>query len=225
MMSLQLAQQNSSGTDFSGDGRSGNRAGGGSRSDCPQMNPSLTALMTISNSGTTVAERPTFWFYVPYSPEQVPVGEFVLQDENRKDIYRIPFTLPDTPGFISFKIPSNRSPLDIGKQYRWYFNLYCDRQQSSSPIFVQGWVQRIALTPEIERQLKAAKPREDEVYAANRIWFDAIAHLADLRRTNPTDAALDRGWINLLSAKGVDLALPNQTPIVGGVTLSPLSEP
>ncbi len=219
LMPLQLAQQDSSDTDFSGDGRSGNRAGGGSRSDCPLINPSLTALMPLSNSGTTVAERPTFWFYVPYSPEQAPVGEFVLQDENRKDLYRIPFTLPDTPGFVSFKVPSNQNPLEIGKEYRWYFNLYCDRHQSSSPIFVQGWVKRIAFTPALEHQLKAAKPREDEVYTANQIWFDAIAHLANLRLTNPTDAALDRGWSKLLGAKGVDLEVPNQAPIVGGVML------
>lgn len=219
-----VAQQNSSDTDFSSDGRSGNRGGGGSRSDCPRIEPPLTALMPVSNGGTTVAERPTFWFYVPYSPEQAPVGEFVLQDEARNDIYRIPFTLPNTPGFVSFKIPSTQTPLAIGKWYRWYFKVYCDRNPSSSPIFVQGWVQRITLTPALENQLKVSESRKDKVYATNRIWFDALDHLANLRLTNSTDAALERDWSKLLGAKGVDLKLPSQVPIVGSVTLSPLSE-
>lgn len=214
---LQFAQQDDSNIDFSGEGRSGNREGGaGRRGNCPVTEFPLTALMPISNWGTTVAEHPTFWFYVPYTSEQAPIGEFVLQDkEGREDIYRVPFTLPQTPGFVSFSVPPTKDSLEVGKSYRWYFNLYCDRYRSTSPAFVQGWVQREALTPALDEQLKAAKLRQDKVYVANRIWFDAIAHLANLRLSNSTDASLNRDWNKLLGAKGVDLKLPNQAAMVG----------
>lgn len=63
--------------DFSGEGRPGKRKGGGSRGGCPFVNPNstdnqkspLTAFIPITNSGKTIAKRPTFLFYVPYSSQ------------------------------------------------------------------------------------------------------------------------------------------------------------
>lgn len=214
---LPLSNQKS--PDFSGDGRPGRRAGGGSRSPCPERKPPLTALMPMSNMGKTVAERPTFWFYVPYSPQSTPAGEFVLQEENGDEVYRASFTLPKTPGFVSFNIPPTVAPLEIDKSYHWYFKLYCEPQMISAPVFVEGWVQRIELTPELERQLQAAKARENVVYAANGIWYDALDRLAQLRLTNPSSSRND-DWAKLLSSRGVGLELLSRAPIVGRVVLS-----
>lgn len=200
--------------DFSGAGRPGRQTSGESRSNCPATNTPLTALMPVSNWGTTTAEHPTFWFYVPYTPQQASIGEFVLQNELRQDIARIPFTLPKTPGFMSFALPASQTPLTVDKWYRWYFKLYCDRQKSSSPIFVQGWVQRIALTPDLEEQLQQSN-RKDLVYRDRQIWYDAIAHLANLRLANPSDPKLVEDWNRLLKAKGVELNLPNSTLLSG----------
>lgn len=202
--------QNTTEPDFSGAGRPGRQTSGESRSNCPATDTRLTALMPVSNWGTTTAARPTFWFYVPYTPQQAPVGEFVLQNESRQDVARIPFILPNTPGFMSFALPSSQAPLTVDKWYRWYFKLYCDRQKSSSPIFVQGWVQRITLNPELEERLEKSN-RKDLVYRDRQIWYDAIAHLANLRLANPSDLKLEEDWNRLLKAKGVELNLPNST--------------
>lgn len=204
--------------DFSGDGRPGRRAGGGSRSPCPSIAPPLTALMPATNWGKTVAERPTFWFYVPYSSQQAPAGEFVLQSEQGNDIYRIPFTLPETPGFVNFSTPHSAAPLEINKSYRWYFKLYCEPQKASAPVFVDGWVQRVQLTPTLESQLRSTT-QDYAVYAANGIWYDAIAHLAELRVTNPANARLDQEWASLLGAKGVGLEQFSKVPMVGSAIL------
>lgn len=203
--------------DFSGYGRPGRRAGGGSRSPCPPIDPPVTALMPATNWGKTVASHPTFWFYVPYSPQEAPAGEFVLQEEKGKDVYRIPFTLPKTPGFVSFSTPSTAAPLEVDKSYHWYFKLYCDAQKSSTPIFVEGWVQRVALTPELESQLKAAKQQEYVVYAANGIWYDALDHLAQMRLTNPANARFAQEWASLLGVKGVGLEQFSKMPMVGSI--------
>lgn len=229
LIRLPLAQHNSntSAPDFAGDGRSGQRKSGGSRGGCPailESESSLTALIPISNWGTTVAERPTFWFYVPYTPKQAVIGQFLLQDEEYNNIFRANFNLPKTPGFVSFTVPETQSPLEMNKWYRWNFKLYCDPSKFDSPPYTFGWIKRIALTPDLERQLKAAKQRKDKVYAIERIWFDALDHLANLRLANSTDAALTRDWHQLLGAKGVDLKLPNQAPMSGSVTLNPVIE-
>lgn len=205
--------------DFSGYGRPGRRTGGGSRSLCPSIDPPLTALIPETNLGKTVAERPSFLFYIPYSPQQAPDGEFVLQSEQGDDIYRTDVTLPQTPGIVSISIPSTVKPLEISQSYRWYFKLYCESQQASTPIFVEGWVQRVALTPTLKSQLLAAKARDYAVYAANGIWYDALTHLAQLRHTNRANPQLDLEWIDLLNAKGVGLEQFWQQPIVGSAVL------
>ncbi|MDV2997283.1 MAG: hypothetical protein N4J56_006988 [Chroococcidiopsis sp. SAG 2025] len=203
--------------DFSGYGRPGRRTGGGSRSPCSPIDPPLTALIPETNWGNTVAERPSFWFYVPYSPQQAQSGEFVLQTERGEDVYRVPITLPQTPGVVSLSIPSTEKPLEIDRWYRWYFKLYCT-QQVSAPIFVEGWVRRVALTPTLKNQLLSAKARDYNVYAANGIWYDAIAYLAQLR-LNSASAQLDYEWADLLNAKGVGLEQLQQQPIVGNAVL------
>lgn len=124
--------------DFTADGRSGNRAGGASRGDCPEVQTPLTALIPTSNSGTTVAPRPTFWFYVPYSPQEATSGEFVLLDRQWNVISQIPFRLTETSGLIGITIPTTEPELEINKEYRWSFKLFCEGEEtsSSSPIFV-----------------------------------------------------------------------------------------
>lgn len=218
--------------DFSSDGRPGNRDGAGSRGNCDEENQGtvsdvtllVTAIMPISRSGKTVSERPTFWFYVPDSPQEVSSGEFVVQDEARNDVYRTAFRLPKTPGFVSISLQSSKVPLESNKWYRWYFKLFCSSKKLSVPIMVRGWVQRIPFTPALRSQLDAAKPREDIVYTRNLIWYDAIDHLAELRLNNPSSSTLNEAWKNLLGAKGVGLEGLSQKPVVGAVISSPSTE-
>lgn len=207
--------------DFSSYGRPGNRAGGGSRSPCSSTSIPLTALTPVTNWGKTVSPTPTFWFYVPYSPDEAHSGEFVLQDEKYNDVYRTRFTLPPTPGFVSLTIPSTQATLETDKWYFWSFKLYCGEKPSSTPIFVEGWVQRVALTPELETQLKAAT-RDYAVYSANGIWYDAVASLAALRLANTQNVLLDGEWAQLLRSRGVDLNQLTQEPIIGEVRLLPI---
>ncbi|HAX80575.1 MAG TPA: hypothetical protein DCY88_33255 [Cyanobacteria bacterium UBA11372] len=217
---LQTKQTAQEKPDFSGDGRSGRRTGGGSRSPCISKEPPLTALSPINNSGKTVLEHPTFWFYVPYSAQEAPQGEFVLQEEGGKDIYRIGFTLPGKPGFVSVSIPPTQPVLEINKWYRWYFKIYCEPQQSSAPNFVEGWVQRVELTKALQSQLQQATPRKYAAYAANLIWYDAIDDLAKLRLVQPSNTTLDNDWDNLLKSREIDLQGISREPIVGSVILS-----
>ncbi|MCU0537778.1 MAG: DUF928 domain-containing protein [Hydrococcus sp. Prado102] len=198
--------------DFSSTGRPGRQTSGESRGNCPATKLPLTALMPTSHWGKTAIERPTFWFYVPYSPQEAPIGEFVLQDVERNDIARMPFILPQTPGFASVTLPDERTPLEIEKWYRWYFKVYCDRQRSSSPIFTQGWVQRIALSSELKEQMY-----KDIIYTADRVWYDAIADLANRRLAQPSNAQIVADWNRLLKAKGVEIELPSSEAIAGNV--------
>lgn len=210
----------------------GRRRGGASRDGCTAMNTPVTALVpgeetagkfegetsseitSTSFLALTVAEYPTFWFYVPELHTTARSGEFVLQNEARVDIYRTPVPIPQ-PGIISINLPQMpQYSLKKDVKYHWYFKVYCAAtQKTSAYFFVDGWVQRVALTHELEIQLKAAAPGKYRAYIANNIWYDALTNLADLRRTNSQNSTLAEDWADLLKSIGLqDIATE---PIVG----------
>lgn len=158
--------------------------------------------------GLTVAEYPTFWFYVPDLGTSIGSIEFVLQDQAGNEVYQTPVTLPERPGVVSLRLPSTTAPLEVGKMYHWYFKIYDNPQNPSDPIapvFVEGWVQRVILSPTFESQLAAATPQQrSALYAANGIWYDTLTSLAELRLTNPGDAALTADWTDLLQSVGLN---------------------
>ncbi len=189
-----------------GTGQPGRRTDGAGRpADCKQINKPLTALVPVYKEsaiamGTTTAEHPTFWFYVPYSSPSA-YGEFVLQDETDQTIYQInPIKLSLAPGIVRFSPPPTSAPLEFGKRYRWYFSIYCqkDHQIYAS---VEGDVQRKQVEPAFDTRLSNGTLQDQVVlYASNGIWYDALTISAELYRTNATNSS----WANLLRSVGLE---------------------
>lgn len=163
----------------------------------------LTALVPVySNSelvfGTTIREHPSFLFYIPYSSDFAS-GEFVLEDEaGDQTIYKT--SLSGTPGIVNLRLPSKAAPLEIGKQYRWYLNIYCQKDKQIIAN-VEGYVKREQLKPALKTQLEKATPSQQvNLYAANGIWYEALSAASELRRTNSQDTS----WTALLKAVGLN---------------------
>jgi hypothetical protein len=175
---------------------SGRRAGMGSRDNCPVVATALTALVPLREEqgeskqtntssagiveGLTTSERPTFWFYMPYTQNSKASAEFSLQDSTGNDVYKGAVSLPTNSGVISISLPSNTS-LQVGKIYRWYLKVRCDRQRTAS-------------VP----QEKVA------IYAEEGIWFDSLNMLAQLYLSNPKDASVAADWQSLLRSVNLD---------------------
>ncbi|MGJ5676549.1 MAG: DUF928 domain-containing protein [Nostochopsis sp.] len=197
-------------------GRPNKRVGTGSRGNCSSLDLLTTALIPEKNVGLTIDEHPSFWFFVAYKPEERPTGEFVLQNEANATIYQTNFTLPDTPGVMRLTLPS-KVALEVNKDYQWYFKLYCSRQELTNPIFVRGWVQRIAIQPTLKGLLKSATTPQQRIaiFAENGIWYSALSELAQLRLYEPKNHIFAHNWTNLLQDVGLkNIALQ---PIVGEV--------
>lgn len=192
-------------------GRPGRRSDAGSRG-CGDGEPTsaaeskpLLALVPTQKAarativfGKTAAERPTFWFYVPYRSSST--ATFVLQDQDGKSVYQSSVTLPKTAGILSLALPATVAPLEAGLPYHWFFKLYC-RPNSPPESFVDGLVQRELLPSDLTQKLKTATlPQQVKLYAANGFWFDALATAAELRHTNLQDSA----WAELLQAIGLE---------------------
>lgn len=150
----------------------------------------------------TASDRPNFGFYVPYALNSNYPIEFVLQDEFNNTLYQNSLTLSKTvPGVMQVKLPNQVAPLEIGKKYHWYFLVYC---HADDPVYVEGWIERVAVNPNLRTKLEKATPREKAaLYAANGIWYDALTNLARLRQMHPNDVALKADWESLLDSVGL----------------------
>lgn len=161
-----------------------------------------SAIVATNVWGSTVKEHPTFLFYVPYT--HPATGEFVLQSEDN-DIYRSPIALPKEPGIIRLQLPPESAPLAVDKMYHWYFKVRCS-QNMASPVFVEGWIQRVNLNSTVSDRLANTTSLHEQVvlYAENGIWYDTVATLAQIRLQNLEDAASSADWQNLLET--IDLS-------------------
>lgn len=177
----------------------------------------LTALVP-TNSLLTTALSPKLFFYIPRTPKtSVKALEFVLLDANQQLVYKQTFKVNNESGVFKLPLPmdSNKSMLQVGQEYRWFFSAICDSTHRSRDLVTTGWLQRITPNEKLTMELnKAASLRERAaIYAASGIWQDSLDTLAELRFMLPNDAVLVRDWKNLLDS--VNLGEISQEPLVG----------
>ncbi len=98
-------------------GAPGRRTDAASRSGCPVLSQPVTALVPPTNIGLTLAERPTFWFNIPYQPNSNSLRKFQLLDEEETVVYEKNFPAVETPGIVNINLPNSLPALQIGKKY------------------------------------------------------------------------------------------------------------
>lgn len=186
-------------------GTDGNRQGSSSRTGCPEVPQPLTALIPETNLGLTAADRPTFLFYVPYSPEPPREVELVLLDEAENEIFNQKITPSEIPGIISISLPETAADLEIGKTYRWQFSYICNPRIRAEDDYVEGAIARVAMDDELSRQLEAVNtPLERaELYAKAGLWYETLAELAQLRQIQPQNPETLAEWQELLDSVGL----------------------
>lgn len=198
--------------DFSGTGRPGQQTAGESRGSCLSNHQPIAAMLPASNSGKTVLSHPNFWVYFPASVDRQREIEFTIQDESRNDVWRSRSAVNSQTGYQSFSLPATEAPLQVGQWYRWYVKVYCGDRVASAQ-YVQGWINRVPLSPQLDRQLKQNPHKSHLTYGNNNIWYDAIDRLLRLYQRHPQNITLEKDWQNLIRAKGVRL---EGLPSIGG---------
>lgn len=159
--------------------------------------------------GQTVAERPQFWFVLPRKLTKKDAVTFVLEKPG-KEIYKTTLKSEIPKGIISFTIPKQIPPLQIGKTYSWSLSLSCDFETlEDKPGEVQGTIQRVAISTQLKNQLAGAKTPVEQAnaYAKNGIWFDTLTTIAvNMRGQKPKDVSI--AWNQLLQQVNLEKAAP-----------------
>jgi len=162
---------------------------GSSSASCNNTGQRLTALVPRNvEQRLTTSEYPTFWFYVPYSSQEIESREFSLHDRDEKLLYRTSFKTSKTPGIIGIRLPAvPKYALQPNQYYHWYLTIKCQRNARNQILYVDEWVQRVPLTPE-----------------NSEIWYDALSRLAEQLLSNSENEQLKRDWMNLLTSAELD---------------------
>jgi hypothetical protein len=163
----------------------------------------LLPLLPMTRLGLTIEAYPTFLIYVP--PTSAQILEFKLEDQNGKEVYQTQLNLSTTPGVIRVSLPTTRSALQVGKDYKWVVSIACqpDGVKPQDPL-ASGAIRRVQPDSALANQLKTANALDRvELYARSGIWFEAVADLAALRRSQPHNQALASAWEELLRSVGL----------------------
>lgn len=175
---------------------------------CSSYQPTigLTALVPNSTIGITLAEYPSFFFYIPDANLEGVEGEFTLRNEKNEVIYDKTVLLKASDSIIRVELSDSPTlpPLEVGKSYNWDFSLVFDKFDRSDSKYVIGWIKRIEPNSELKQKLgTASRQQQPAIYAKNGIWHEALASLAELRCASPSDSTIASDWESLLQQVGL----------------------
>lgn len=195
-----------------GDDKPKGSSGAGSRNalKCPQDTQSIRPVMPKRNYGLTFAERPPIFVNLPKTSAKQIVLMFA--DEAGKYYQRAFLPITTQAGIVSFSLPNDKPSLAVGKNYQWSLILVCGKTVQPDDPVVRGWVQRVAKTPKLERELRQKSLIEQlGWYAANGYWYDLVHATLQALRSRPNDVKLTHIWQNLLKSIEI-VSIFSETP-------------
>jgi hypothetical protein len=145
-----------------------------------------------------------------------PAVQFVLKDANEQKIYSATYSLAKsaegvvgTPGGIMSLTVAKGYPLKIGQEYHWELTVMCDSSDTtdlSQIMPMDGRIKRVEVDPTLAVRLQQATPQDRvAVYATEKLWYETVATLIELRRDRPNDTNLADAWVKLLASVGLDI--------------------
>lgn len=180
----------------------GQRTPGGTRPEmaltCKQTEQPLTALVPENSKALTTAEYPIFWFYIPYSSQDIHSIEFSLHNRDETTtLYRTTLQLTTTPGVFGIPLPPiPEHSLKLNESYHWYFTVNCEPKKTvENDIVLDGWVTRVQQSP--------------------NLWHDELTNLAKRYLSNPQNTEVKKAWTELLKSVGLEELA--QAPLVSAV--------
>ena len=146
-----------------------------------------------------MAERPTFWAYLP----QTSAKQVVLSVQKEDASYHVQwiFPAPEASGIFSFQPPADAPPLKVGETYLWAVVLVCGERPNPNDPAIAAWVKRVSPS-----QLLSSGTPLDQVSrnAEQGLWYDMVTALAQERKSQPSDPVLTQTWADVLKSQGLE---------------------
>jgi hypothetical protein len=166
-------------------------------------------LLAPDDGARTLAERPTFYWYIEHKSA---FNKDIENAAKHKGFFKVNFLLRDSVGreakpifrfssedhainrsgtLYKFTLPSHESNLNINQTYTWqirYLQYETQNPESSSQIDVRAFVQRED-NPLVMEQIKLVSKNLDRarIYANNAYWYDALDEYTNWIDEHPND--------------------------------------
>jgi hypothetical protein len=178
-------------------------SGTGARGEGTNYLPiTLSLLIPNNHIGRTTSANPTFYFNLSAVPA-APVEFALVEPGVAKPIFVQQIATPKV-GVNQVTMPANLPELIPGHNYRWSVSLINNYKRRSTDVFVQGWVERVAATPELNSKLAAATSDRERagIYAEKGIFYNALESISAAQAAAPNDKAIAQERISLLEQVG-----------------------
>jgi hypothetical protein len=161
-------------------------------------------------TGFTTSDRPTFFWHLS---APAPVVFTITQQGNPKPLLEQRLETA-TAGINEFRLPTSQPELKLSPdtKYRWSVQVVCN-QRFSQNVFVQAWIRREVLSPELATKLANATSdlQKAEIYAQAGLWYDVLGAMATVRATQPQNQAILKERLALLEQVGLTEVVKQET--------------
>jgi hypothetical protein len=176
------------------------RVGGSSRgleSALPRV-----LLLVPDHVGLTVSENPPLYWYLS-KPTTVRVEVTLIDDKGETPL--IEYAVPEAKGPAVHRIDlaAHKVQLKPGVTYQWSISVVPNPKERSNDVMSGGALRRVAVPQNLAARTPADKAQLARAYAAEGIWYDAIALYSELIDENPGNRRLRDARAALLDQVGL----------------------
>ena len=169
-------------------GTPGGRIGGGTRGEGEEI-PVLSVLAPDHTGLTTKAQPELYWYVSNPTGRNV---EFTLNLEQAgKTLAHKNIKGVREEGIWRIRLSDLGVTLSPDTEYTWFVAMVLDPDQPSTDVFSGGTIMRVRPSGTLEGKLAGAKESDiPAIYAAEGIWYEALASLSRLIENDPENKAL-----------------------------------
>ena len=176
-----------------GRGAPAGRVDAGSRGDGDEV-ASLYVLAPEHVGLTTRSQPSLFWFQT--APTRLPFEISLLKPNDPEPVLRVRRTDASAGGFQHLDLVDHGVSLAPGVDYQWVVALIRDPESRSRDIISSGWIRHV----DKRDSPHGSSPAH---YAAEGIWYDAVAELFKKIVARPRDPQLAADRRDLLTQVGL----------------------
>jgi len=169
-------------------GTPGGRIGGGTRGE-GEVVPVLSVLVPDHTGLTTKAQPELYWYVSNPTSRKI---EFTLNLEQAgKTLAHKNIKGVREEGIWRISLSDLGVTLKPDTEYTWFVAMVLDPDQPSTDVFSGGAIMRVQPSGTLEERLVGATETDiPAIYAAEGIWYEALASLSRLIENDPENRAL-----------------------------------
>jgi hypothetical protein len=148
-----------------------NRTVGAASRSARLPGPTVYSLVP-EHTGQTVSAQPSlFWYLDSLPPKDTPMYFTLTNDEEIDPIAEIQLMNVSEPGIQRVDLAKHDIKLERGTEYEWTIAVVIDPDRRANDVVTAGWVIVVEEPEGLEPTARG--------YAANGLWYDAIASASD----------------------------------------------